>query len=90
MSTIVYSREPVVLARGQTYANPRFFTQADEKATKVIVHGDFPDVAAAYEALNIPVQLADKVVEAKIKGPAAPKLSPRTEAKIVAIGEAEG
>jgi len=90
MTAIVYSREPRELARGQKLQNPRFFTDADPKATKVFIAGDFPDIASAYEAAGVPVVLLDAVVEAKVKGPTAPKLKAETVAKIAAIGEAEG
>lgn len=87
---IVYSREPVELKAGQRFSNPRHFAEADPKASKVFIAGDYPDITAAYEAIGVKVVQLDKAVEAKTKGPPAPKLAPETVAKIEAIGEAEG
>lgn len=54
---IVYSQtmHPEV-KEGRKFSNPRFFQgEAEEGVTKVIIVGDFPDIAAAYKAMGAEV-----------------------------------
>lgn len=56
---LIYSRTKV---QGAAYRpdirvlNPRFFTEADAKASAVYLNGDFSDIKAAYEAAGVPVK----------------------------------
>lgn len=57
MSEIVYSREAVTLTEGQVYQNPRFFSGAVAGVSRVTVHGDWPEVVAAYTAVGAEVEV---------------------------------
>ncbi len=55
MTQIVYSREAVDLSDGQVFQNPRFFTGPVAGVDSVVVHGDWPDIVAAYVVSGVPV-----------------------------------
>lgn len=55
MTEIVYSREVVALTEGQVFQNPRFFAGPVAGAESVVVHGDWPDIVAAYVAAGVAV-----------------------------------
>lgn len=55
MTEIVYSREVVALTEGQVFQNPRFFAGPVAGADSVVVHGDWPDIVAAYVVSGVPV-----------------------------------
>ncbi|WP_146196613.1 hypothetical protein [Acinetobacter stercoris] len=38
------------------FQNPKYFERPDSNATSVIVYGDFPEIKAAYSALNVEVE----------------------------------
>ncbi|TPN44458.1 hypothetical protein FJ981_28085 [Mesorhizobium sp. B1-1-4] len=52
---IVYSRTPVPNMEGRKLQNPRHFAGPIAGATKVYIDGDWPAIAAAYKAANVPV-----------------------------------
>lgn len=57
MTEIVYSMERIPnLSKSQKFYNPIHFSGVDEKATKVIINGDYPKIRRAYEAVKIPVE----------------------------------
>ena len=57
MTEIVYSREVVTLTEGQVFQNPRFFAGPVAGAESVVVHGDWPDIVAAYVAAGASVTI---------------------------------
>jgi hypothetical protein len=55
---IVYSTQRQKLKTGQRFQNPRFFSGVPEGATSAVVHGDFPEIVAAYKAAKLEVTVA--------------------------------
>lgn len=84
MSEIVYSTEMVTGLEGREFRNPRHFLAPVPGATKVYVSGDWPKIARAYEALNIPVSpLSDLQQLPAASGPSTPaKGTPATSAVV--------
>ena len=76
MSEIVYSREAIPLAPGQVYQNPRFFTGPIADARSVVVHGDFPDIVAAYAASGVGVVVVNAATAALTHEPAPGDFGP--------------
>lgn len=72
MSEIVYSREAVTLAEGQTYQNPRFFSGAVSGVERVTVHGDWPAIVAAYEAACVEVAVIAPLAPPPVRHEPAP------------------
>ncbi|TPL06685.1 hypothetical protein [Mesorhizobium sp. B2-4-11] len=52
---IVYARTHAPEMEGRKFQNPRHFTGPVKGATKVYIDGDWPAIAAAYKAANVPV-----------------------------------
>lgn len=67
---IFYSQEHRPPLKRQTFRNPRFFTGVEPKARKVVIHGDWPEIAAAYKAAKVPVEKFDAA--AHVEPEAAP------------------
>lgn len=53
---IIYSQQSTDYIEGRAYSNPRFFTSPRANAAKVWLVGEWPEIRAAYENLNIPVE----------------------------------
>jgi hypothetical protein len=53
---ILYARSPHAPKRGRRQRNPRFYAGPDETAARVIIDGDYPQIAQDYAALGIPVE----------------------------------
>lgn len=80
MTEIVYSTSATPAAAGRRYQNPRFFTGPLDGAQRVIIFGDWPSIAAAYQAAGVPVtlngvDLPPIQAQASDFGPAAVKLA---------------
>lgn len=52
---IIYSAQHSDFVKGKRYANPRFFSTPKTDATKVFIIGKYPNIVAAYKALDIEV-----------------------------------
>ena len=62
MVEILYSQTRAKLQPGQTYRNPRFFSGVEDGVAKVCLDGDWPKIAAAYEAAGVEVVRVDPLV----------------------------
>ena len=56
---LIYSTQHTDYIQGRAYSNPRFFTSPRTGVTKVLLVGDWPQIAAAYAALGVPVERMD-------------------------------
>lgn len=54
-----YSQQTDGLVDGRIYANPRFFSGPRESVKKVFIDGEWPEIEAAYRALDVPVERID-------------------------------
>ena len=51
---IIYTTRTTGFERGKSYRNPAFFDGKPERgATSVVVEGDWPEIAKAYDAVGI-------------------------------------
>jgi hypothetical protein len=57
MTEVIYSQQRNGFVEGRTYLNPRFFERPMPGVDKVLIVGDWPKIAHAYAALNIPVEI---------------------------------
>lgn len=55
MSQIIYAPRKVANSEGRVLKNPRHFAGPVPNATKVYLQGHWPRIAAAYEAIGVPV-----------------------------------
>lgn len=51
---LIYTKRDTGFEAGKNYRNPTYFDRI-EKATSVVMDGDFPAVRAAYEDAGVPV-----------------------------------
>lgn len=56
---IIYSQQASDFIPGRAYSNPRFFSSPRSGVSKVFLVGDWPDIRAAYENLDVPVERLD-------------------------------
>lgn len=73
---IVYSAQESGFEPGFTYRNPRYFQSPLGKPEKVIVVGSWPNVAAAYEALGIEVEVVSPGTPLRVPGKITPPPKP--------------
>ncbi|XUO88426.1 hypothetical protein RVM26_04820 [Halomonas sp. KM072] len=52
---LIYTQKRTGFEAGKHYRNPRFFDRPEAGVTRVTLDGDYPHIAAAYEAANVPV-----------------------------------
>lgn len=72
---LIYSRRRSGFETGKHYRNPRFFDRPEHGAESVIIEGEEPVVAAAYEAVGIPIKRTAQAPQAE----PAPKAQPEPE-----------
>ncbi|SPL69155.1 hypothetical protein KPC_0333 [Acinetobacter stercoris] len=53
---IIYAQKSAGIDEDGLFQNPKYFERPDSNATSVIVYGDFPEIKAAYSALNVEVE----------------------------------
>ena len=80
MTQIVYSREAVALSEGQAFQNPRFFTGPVAGAESVVVHGDWPDIVAAYVVSGVEVTVVNLTAPPITHEPAPGDFGPLAQA----------
>ncbi|AZS50401.1 hypothetical protein DM558_07605 [Entomomonas moraniae] len=51
---LIYTERTSNFEKDKSYRNPQYFDKP-EKATKVIIEGDYPNIVEAYEAVGIKV-----------------------------------
>ena len=90
MTQIVYSREAVALSEGQAFQNPRFFTGPVAGAESVVVHGEWPDIVAAYVVSGVEVTVVNLTAPPVTHEPAPGDFGERAGAFIAAQGFASG
>lgn len=56
---LIYSQQAGDFIAGRAYSNPRFFTTPRAGVSKVFLVGDWPNIRAAYEAMDVPVERLD-------------------------------
>lgn len=56
---IVYSAHRIETGPGQVYRNPRLFVTVEADASKVIIYGHHPKIAAAYRKAGVPVEVIE-------------------------------
>ena len=86
MTEIVYSREVVALTEGQVFQNPRFFASPVAGADSVVVHGDWPDIVAAYVAAGVAVTIINPPGLSTTHEPAPGDFGERADAFIASRG----
>ena len=59
MTEVIYSQQRNGFVEGRTYLNPRFFERPMPGVDKVLIVGDWPKIAHAYTALNVPVEIVE-------------------------------
>lgn len=64
MIELIYSQQSSDFDKSKAYANPRFFTTPRHDVSRVFIVGDWPEIVAAYEALNVPVERLDEAPKA--------------------------
>lgn len=67
MVEIVYSRTRQELKPGQVFRNGRFFTTPEPDVSRVLLDGDWPNIASAYQKAGVEVVRIDPLV---VEGPA--------------------
>lgn len=73
---LTYSARKTGFEKGKRYRNPKLFREIERSATSVVIEGDYPNIAKAYEDAKVPV----KVVAAPKKPKASSKASKSSEA----------
>ncbi|MBP8062395.1 MAG: hypothetical protein KAY29_00855, partial [Brevundimonas sp.] len=61
MIELIYSQQHTDFIEGRAYSNPRFFTGPRSGVSKVYLVGDWPEIEAAYAAIDVPVERLDAV-----------------------------
>lgn len=56
---LIYSDQTTDFISGRAYSNPRFYTTPRSGVTKVFLVGDWPKIAADYQALGVAVEPLD-------------------------------
>lgn len=60
---LVYSRAPTPLADKTNYRNPRHFGGAEKGVSHVLIVGDHPEIAEAYDAAGAKVEVVNGVAD---------------------------
>ena len=66
---LIYTTRRSGFEPGKHYRNPRFFVAPEHGATRVVIEGDYPTIASAYEGAGV-----------SVKKPEAPKRTRRRKA----------
>lgn len=56
---IIYAEKSTGIDEDGSFQNPKYFERADKEATSVVIYGDYPQIKADYEALEIPVNVRE-------------------------------
>ena len=64
---LIYSARKTGFEKGKRYRNPKLFREIERSAKSVVIEGDYPNIAKAYEEAKVPVKT---VAAPKAKRPA--------------------
>lgn len=64
---LTYSARKSGFEKGKRYRNPKLFREIERSAKSVVIEGDYPNIAKAYEEAKVPVKT---VAAPKAKQPA--------------------
>lgn len=62
---LIYTTRRSGFEPGKHYRNPRYFDRPEQAATSVVLDGDYPNIAQAYKAFNVPVHASQSETKAK-------------------------
>ena len=54
---IIYAQKSTGIDEDGSFQNPKYFDRPDTGATSVVIYGDYPEIKAAYGALNVEVEV---------------------------------
>ena len=69
---LIYTTRSQGFEPGTHYRNPRFFDRPEHGATRVVVEGDYPSIASAYEAVGVAVKTPPRAPQPKPKAEPQP------------------
>lgn len=53
---LTYSARKTGFEKGKRYRNPKLFREIERSAKSVVIEGDYPHIAKAYEDAKVPVK----------------------------------
>ncbi|AGO16017.1 HeH/LEM domain-containing protein [Glaesserella parasuis] len=62
---LIYTTQTTGFEPHKHYRNPLYFEKAESKVTDVVIYGDFPKIAQAYQSLGVKVQWVDEQSDKK-------------------------